>query len=323
MKSSSAEQIDKILTNKNDDELLAMLARPEDWQPQMLEAARALLLQHGFEIAPVTSQASAADPEFDDLQRVAGYRQLLKTLRPRGIGSVIWGLIAIALGLAGMDASRLNMILAAIGVFLIIEGIWVLVAPAPVGMIIDGIALLLLAIWNLATTIIDMSAGRDASPIFIVLGIAQLGWAGQSFAKYAHFSKLLSREASPETVQKFNQIVHRMEASGMANDASLIEFVTSGPALLWKAQLHNVGALLLAQSGRKLSRHRKWADGNLLVATRQEVSFLKNGEGLKPDTVKVVISIKSQKMSGVMPREAFQRYEAWKIDITKRPDASS
>ena len=63
--------------------------------------------------------------------------------------------------------------------------------------------------------------------------------------------------------------------------------------------------------------------GTCSVATRQEVSFLKNGEGLKPDTVKVVISIKSQKMSGVMPREAFQRYEAWKIDITKRPDASS
>ncbi len=320
MKSPSAEQIDKILTGKSNDELLAMLARPEDWQPQMLEAAGTLLRQRGFEIAPAPLQATASDPEFEDLQRVASYRELLKTLRPRGIGSIIWGLIAIGLGLAAMDASRLNVILAVIGVFLIIEGIWALVAPAPVGMMIDGIALLLLGVWNLATTILDMSAGRDASPMFLVLGILQLGWAGQGFAKYAHFSKILSREASPLAVQKFDQLLHDLESASMTSDAALVEFVTSAPARLWKGQLRNIGGLFAMHSGRKLSRYRRWADGNLLVATRQEVSFLKDGDGIKPDTVRVAISIRGQKMSGVMPREALQRYEAWKIGIRRHPD---
>ena len=68
----SAQEIEQGLTEKSDDELLAMLARPDDWQPNMVAAAKTQLERRGFEFIAAVPQVVANDPEFDELQRVAG-----------------------------------------------------------------------------------------------------------------------------------------------------------------------------------------------------------------------------------------------------------
>ncbi len=296
-----------------------MLAQPNDWRPDVLESAKAQLERRGFEFT-ATPPAALSDPEFDELQRVASRRILLKNLRGRGIGSIIWGLIAIGLGIAGMEVDRLNAILAAIGVFLTIEGIWVVAAPAPVGLIVDGFALLILGIWNLAITVISVSSG--VPPIFAIIGVLQIAWGCQSFFKYAQFSKTSPAEPSATALQRFDQLVNYIREANVTDDASLVAFITSGQ-IEWKGQFRATGAVFVAQRGGKRSRDRKPADGDIIFAAKPDVSFRKNADGLVANTLKMTFSIKARKFSGVMPQEAFDRYETWMVGIKTRPAASS
>ena len=62
----------------------------------------------------------------DDLQKAANYRSLRKILRPAGIGSIVFGLIAILAGAPGMNKNIIDAALALIGLFLFLAaGFWV------------------------------------------------------------------------------------------------------------------------------------------------------------------------------------------------------
>ncbi len=312
----SVQEVEQGLIEKSDDELLAMLAQADDWQRNMVSGAKTQLERRGFEFVAAVPPTAGSDSEFDELHRVADRTVLKKSLRGRGTGSIIWGLIAIGLGLATIADDRINGILVVIGIFLTIEGIWVVAKPAPGGLIFDGIALLILGIWNLAITAMAMSSG--GTPIFGILGLVQIAWGGQSFFKYAQFSKTWHPDPSTTTLQRLDQVVNYISEADMISDASLVAFVTSGQ-IEWKGQLRETGAIFVAKRGGKRSRNRPNADRDTIFAAKPDVAFRNDGEGLAPKTLKVAFSIKDRKFSGVMPQEAFQRYEAWKIGIKTRP----
>ena len=127
-----------------------------------------------------------AGAEAEKLRRASNYELLSKALRPAGIGSVVFGLIAMAMGFAEMDMSPVNAVLGVIGIFLVVEGIWILVSPSPAGLIVDGIALLMVGLWNISVTI---SGGGDNS-VFFLLGVWQIVMGCKSFRRYGHFSRL-------------------------------------------------------------------------------------------------------------------------------------
>lgn len=79
-------------------------------------------------------------------QGAADFRLLRKKLKGGGIGSIIFGLIAVGMGLAFVEDNPVNAILAVIGFFLLIEGVWVLRAPSPRGMIMEGIVMCVIGV---------------------------------------------------------------------------------------------------------------------------------------------------------------------------------
>ncbi len=121
--------------------------------------------------------------------------QILKGLKTGGIGSIVFGVIAIALGLATAKDSPVNAGLAVIGIFLLIEGIWLLVSPQPAGLIVDGIALIILGIWNFCVTVANSSRGGSGGS-FAVLGVFQVVWGIQSFRRYGRLKKLMASAES-------------------------------------------------------------------------------------------------------------------------------
>ncbi len=134
--------------------------------------------------------------------------QMYKRLKSGGIGSIIFGIIAIAFGLASAGQNPINAGLAVIGLFLLAEGIWLLASPQPIGLIVDGIALCVLGIWNMMITIYNTShAGGGGG--FAILGIMQIVWGIQSFRHY-HQLKLIAPPAvstvPPEKVREFHQL---------------------------------------------------------------------------------------------------------------------
>jgi uncharacterized membrane protein len=58
----------------------------------------------------------------EELQKISDYRTIRKTLRPAGIGSIVFGVLAVVMGIASIEDNSLNAILALIGLFLLVEG---------------------------------------------------------------------------------------------------------------------------------------------------------------------------------------------------------
>ena len=171
-------------------------------------------------------EAATVSP-FDELQRASNFRIIKKSLRTGGIGSILFGVIAMAVGFGSMNDNPVNAILGFIGVLLFIEGIWLVSDPKPVGMIVDGIALMILGIWNIIITLANTASG-GGSGIFAVLGVWQIIWGIQSFGRYSHFSKLPMHKPTDSLNKQMNTLINEISKSKTKDRTDLIEFRAKG-----------------------------------------------------------------------------------------------
>jgi len=135
------------------------------------------------ELSPKVENISVPSKNIEEL-KISYYVLIHKKLKRAGIGSIVFGIIAVILGLIAMRESPINSIVVLIGIFLLIQGIWIVVKPTPAGLIVDGIALLIVGLWNSIVTLSGTSAGGY---IFGVLGAFQIIWGIQNFVQYNKF----------------------------------------------------------------------------------------------------------------------------------------
>ena len=57
------------------------------------------------------------------------HRKQRMMMRGAGTGSLIFGVLAIGMGAAMLNENALNIVLIALGVYLLGEGLWLLIAP--------------------------------------------------------------------------------------------------------------------------------------------------------------------------------------------------
>lgn len=163
-------------------------------------------------------------PELSELKKAGDSRMIQKLLRPAAIGSIVFGVIAVVLGVQGAKHLPINIVLALIGMLLFIEGIWCAAAPKPVGLVVDGIALIILGVWNILVTFSNISSGAQGMSGFIILGIWQIIWGIQSMKRYKHYSYLSGVTISPESVQNLNDMANNIKEASVSGDESIMEF---------------------------------------------------------------------------------------------------
>jgi len=173
--------------------------------------------------------------DIEELQKVSDYRLLRKSLKGAAIGSIIFGVIAIGMGLAFMSEDPINVVLVFIGVFLLVEGIWLIRSPSPRGMIVDGIALCILGIWNIFIAIAGELRG------FVVLGFFQIIWGVQSFRRYRRFSGISSQKPSKESLRQVDDVAKSVTK---ANQVSL----RISLSFKWKINRGKVSLLRMLES---------------------------------------------------------------------------
>jgi len=117
------------------------------------------------------------------------YAVLRKTFRSGGGWSIFWGIIAILMGVGLSSQSSLNFLLVPIGFFLLITGIAGR-GNLSVGVIVgDGLALLLIGIWNIGITIMNATDGYQPS-FWGVLGVMQILWGIRRLILIPCFQKI-------------------------------------------------------------------------------------------------------------------------------------
>jgi hypothetical protein len=228
-----------------------------------------------------------------DLKKASDIRRLRGHLRPAGIGSIIFGILAVYLGVEFGKDNALNQFLIFLGIFLIAEGAWIIFKPRPAGMIMDGIALMIIGGWNL---LISFAAIEEAGP-FLVLGIFQIGWGIQSIAQYGKFKHVETYQPAPALLSEAKTLTDRVTKSNPKKVEDIIDF--KGKKLIWKAGLAANGAVLVQLPA-----------GEAFFVAKEDFKI----EKVLPKKKGFDISIEfdGQKFPGFISEEQLQKFESWK-----------
>jgi hypothetical protein len=259
--------------------------------------------------APSVSVAGEDEPSpgvFEELQRVANYRHVQKALKASGTGSIVFGVIAMVVGYTAMQHNPINVILFGIGVLLAAEGLWLVIAPAPIGIIVDGVSLMLVGTWNIWVTVMNMAAGRP-SATWGVIGVFQIIWGIQAFGRYSRFSKMPREQPAPVTLKRIDQIVRDITRAKMAQDPEVIDFQVKpfAGAQAWKGRLRSNHAVFVGPGGK-----------DIIFARTKEVLFNREGKVLLGKTLKAKFKIAGRSFNGTISPESFARYEEWKQAVS-------
>ena len=216
--------------------------------------------------------------EQDLMQKAANFHRLRNHLRPAGVGSMIFGALAVFLGIEFAKEDPINGMLIPLGIFLLVEGFWIIIRPRPSGMIIDGIALILIGIWNSLITLSSLSEGGEPDNFWIVLGIFQIGWGIQSIVQYGKYKDIAAFEPPRELMTQVSEIEKKIRKAKPAATEDIIDFRAKN--ILWRAGLgDNVGTFLNLNSGEmfflgkdgveleSLVQKKKGYDGSFNVGT--------------------------------------------------------
>ena len=229
----------------------------------------------------------------EELRGAGDYHLLRKKLKGGGIGSIFFGVVAIGMGIAFMEESPVNMILVLIGVSLLIEGIWIIRAPSPKGMIIDGIAMCIIGIWNIVVGI--AGAARWA----VILGLFQIYWGVKSFGQYQRFSYLSSRKPSEQNMGQVEDIIKSVTKAKASESENIIELQMDNKQ--WKGELTRDVAVFVTA-----------ADDDVIFARRSEVDFTPKGEVVPGKKRERFIKMGGRSFAVKISPELMERYESWK-----------
>ena len=185
----------------------------------------------------------------EQLQQAWNHRILAATLRSSGVGSVVWGIIAIVIGFMMLEGNSINAVLVLIGIGLVIEGVWLMVSPSPAGLIVDGLALWVLGVWNIIVTLMNMNAGHG-SPIFAVLGCYQFYWGWKSFSRHDQFASLANFQPTADQSNEAVQMVNATLAAKPDDARFPLEFQEGQTS--WKARLFDDVAVFIKAGGEEI-----------------------------------------------------------------------
>jgi hypothetical protein len=238
-----------------------------------------------------------------ELQKVAEYRRAKRILRAAGIGGIIFGLLALVIGVPLLEQNPINLILVLLGLVLLGEGIWNVALPTAEGVIVDGIALILVGLWNIFVSVLNVAAGATEGAHWGVVALFQIGYGIYRFTMYGRFYQAFQERPPAEDVKRLDDIVAKVMRSTYKNSADIINFQTRSffKQQTWKGQLTGAAALFVDQLGH-----------DVLIAPQDDVEFVKQGKVLIGRTLKVTFRIKDQTFNGLISPESFARYEQWK-----------
>jgi hypothetical protein len=253
------------------------------------------------------AQSSVADTSsltscFLELQSASNFRLVRQTLRTAGIGSIVFGLLAMFVGFGNMMDNPLNAILGMIGLFLVGEGIWIIVSPSPKGLVVDGIFLCALGAWNIFITAMNSMGGDEGYRFFGILGLWQVVWGTQSFVRYRRFSTVPTTKPADALLVEIDNVVNDIALANVKNQPDMVEIQTKSLAgkEVWKGRFVAGGVIFVEGSGP-----------NAVFANKADVEIVKKGKVLFGKTQKIKCKLGSVRFDGTIAPLYMERLDAW------------
>ena len=235
------------------------------------------------------------------LQQIADYRTVRKTLKNSATVSLIMGAITLAIAFV----PPLSIFSAALGVMLLATGAWNIARPRPTGILVDGASVIIVGLYNIVSTVLEMQSGQGGSAIWIKMGIFQLVIGGQAFWRFAQFRDAFRIQVTDSEMRELDGMVDAMWKAKVKETSDVIEFKVSGfHETPWKARLTDSIAVLGTLGGNEVR-----------VATRDEFDIAENGKVLIGKSLKATFTIRGKAMKGTLSPESFERFQLWKTGV--------
>ncbi len=241
-----------------------------------------------------------------ELQKAANYVTLRRTLRPFGIGAMIFGILTVLAGVPVDGVDALSVFLLALGLLLVVTATLVLSAPSPAGLQLAAVAVMVVGFSNILTTVLDAVAGKEngVSAFFFFFGILQIGFAIKMLKDYRHFAKLLSGQPDQEMVARVDRMVKSLLKAKAKSDNTVVEMYEKEGAIapMWKGKFLENAAIFVKKAGRQ----------DVTIARKDDVNFAERAGPAKRGQLPASFRIGDKKLIGAIAPEHFKRYEAWK-----------
>ena len=117
------------------------------------------------------------DANRERVQQIADQLAVRRSLRSAGIGSLVFGFLALVMGGGGIHQRWSNWILMVLGGLPMAEGLWLILMPRPKGFLVDALALFVLGLWNIPMGIVNAVVSDQPMHAWATaLGIWQCIW---------------------------------------------------------------------------------------------------------------------------------------------------
>ena len=276
------------------------------------------------------------DYTYQQLTLAAVCNKNLKKIKSGATGSLIFGVLAIYLGLQDIGHSNIIVkffagLLLLLGLFLSIEGLIALIKPSPGTYRLEGIGFMLVGAWNIFIGVLSLIGGRPDQIIFVILGIYQIVLGVKTFKEAKEFEKAMAEIPDDSIIKAVDEMGKELLKAKPKDDERYIEFNASSftKPLQWKGKITDDRLILLSTPDeiiRFLTRNDIDIEktGKVLIGStlKIEARVKEMGElpdntkrdGLVPDLSdhKQPIPGKVEKYKGTMNPDYYQRFENWK-----------
>jgi hypothetical protein len=241
-----------------------------------------------------------------EIQKMLNYVVVRKTMRWSGIWSIVFGALAIVIGVTSIKENPINCVLVALGIFMFVEGIWLINSPTPVGVLVDAIAFVVIALWNIFIAVLNIIIAKSTEPgggRGFILGIFQLVIAGREFARYKSLKLWPTGIPSDRIINETRQMMQNTIKANPAEESDIFFFNTADSLrrLVWKARLF---------AGEALFVETKWQMA--MIEKRGDVSVELKNPDKNTRNRKAVFKIGGKTFKGTINQENLSKYNEWK-----------
>ena len=241
------------------------------------------------------------DDDLDGLKKYAEYQSAFKVPTASKIGSIIFGLIALFAGLGSISSNALNVILVGIGVALLAEGVWLIISPSYLGLLIDAITIACIGVWNIVISFVNAQiTGSDITP-WSIWGIFQLIWGITTIIRFRKNSKSIET-LSRDQIDYFKNIADSLYDLSPNDYPDMFSF-KSGK--FWKGIFNGDNIICVANNGN-----------DVMASQRNNFYVIVNGKKSHKGQNKVTVLFNQRRFKGTIDDISLQNYETWVAEGT-------
>jgi hypothetical protein len=241
------------------------------------------------------------------LQHAADYQVCVRNLRRSGIGDIIWGLVCCWMGYMALRFMSISLGLFGLGAILASVGMWLLINPSPIGVVIDGIVLLLLAAWNLLISAFIIYRSGRPNGLWIVIAISQVTWGIRHIKTYPRFATAAAMQPSVAAISWLRDLAKATLKAKAAKNTAIVQFTRRGWLAYerWKGQLLPEVGVFVMTSGSFGGKR------DVLLASQDEAEILGQKKKMMSTRYKVTVRIRERTLKVQMPLDSLQKLREW------------